>query len=57
MTTYEYIVSGGQFVALLALAVTVVIHFWKERADKRRDALSATLARGLAADQASPSGS
>lgn len=52
MTAYEYIVSGGQFVALAALAVTVVIHFWKERGAKRRAAQKAEEARQLAADQA-----
>lgn len=51
VTAYEYIVSGGQFVALVALAVTVAIHFWKERGERQRTAQKAEDARQLAADQ------
>ena len=52
MTAYEYIVSGGQLVALAALAVTVVIHLRKEQAERRRAVEVAEEARKLAAEQA-----
>lgn len=52
MTVFEYIVSGGQLVALAALAATVFFHLWKERAERQRAANKAEGARKLAAEQA-----